>query len=256
VWFDEINKQYENLDYPAEGENRNVRDDKIYSIIDKLHIEAEVRSNRRHHRKARLAYERALEISVKEYGLFSPVRVKCLDEFARQLHWLGEYKEAEKLFRLALKIFVRMPPVELEHHLLRSKVMFHLAHLLQERVGDNNEIELLLRNAVQIIEAEGGADHPDLPAALGFHALALGDLGDDTQSEILLRRAISLGEKLSMNAKISGDTDLCTYFELKLMFHESFLNDVLERTGRSVEFAEDGMTRFMVAVEDRLNEHI
>lgn len=243
VWLDELNSHYDKLAYPAEGENRNERDDEICLILDKLRIEATARSDRKHHKKARVLYERALEIAVKEFGLFSSVRVICLDDFARQLHWRGEYKEAEMLYRLALRIFERAPPVDLQQHLLRVEVMNHLAHLLQDNGGNGDEIESLLRNSVQIIEVEGGSDHPDLPAALGFHALALGDLGDDAQSEVLLRRAISLDKKLSMNAKKSGDTDLSIYYELKLMLHESFLDDVLKRTGRSDEivgdFAED-----------------
>jgi hypothetical protein len=58
-----------------------------------------------------------------------------------------------------------------------------------------------------------------------LYSLALGDLGHNARAEILLRQAISLGEKL-----IGSDY-------LQELLQVSFLNDLLARAGCSGDIA-------------------
>jgi tetratricopeptide (TPR) repeat protein len=114
-----------------------------------------------------------------------------LDAHATLLQTMGQYDEAEPLFRRAIAIGEKtLGP----NHPDVATRLNNLASLLQDQ-GNYDEAEPFFRRALAIGEKTLGPNHPDVATWLSNLASLLYAQGNYLDAEPLYRRALAIGEK-------------------------------------------------------------
>ncbi len=134
------------------------------------------------------------EAAIKEAQEFGPEDIRLLTAewyVARARGALGEYAEAEKIFRRLLEIGEKKYGANNEHvaHILKG-----LASIFK-RQGRQVEAATLYQRAIAIQEQTIGVDHPDFAESLYSLAGVYQGLGKLSEAEQFLIRAIEIAEK-------------------------------------------------------------
>ena len=135
--------------------------------------------------------ENLIRVAREEFGDESAELAAALNEHAITIEALGQYAEAEPLFRQALEIGEKTIGTE---HPNYAKGLINLAALL-EVMGRYDEAEPLYRQALEIGEKTIGTEHPDYAIRLNNLALLLRAMGRHDEAEPLYRQALEIDEK-------------------------------------------------------------
>jgi tetratricopeptide (TPR) repeat protein len=134
---------------------------------------------------------RGMLLARKIYGQDNPVYAKMLGAYATDLHYLGDNKQAERLFRQVLRIRVRaLGPT----HRLTGQAYLNLAGTLTFE-GRWREALTLTRRALKILEASEGDDSPDAAFALAAEARVLTHLGRPAEAIPAALRALRISQR-------------------------------------------------------------
>ncbi len=135
-------------------------------------------------------YTTALSLSIRHLALAETgtafQHTRALNLQATLLKLVGRYKEAEPLYRQALKIDQATIG---EQHPDYAVHLNNLALLLQS-MGHYDEAEPLFRQALKIAQATIGEQHPNYAIRLNNLALLLHSMGRYEEAEPLLRQAL------------------------------------------------------------------
>lgn len=134
---------------------------------------------------------RAAALASRIYGEDSPVYAATLRAYARELHDLGNNKEAERLFRRVLEIRLRtLGP----HHRLTAQAYGDLGVIVTYR-GRWTEGMLLTKRALRIFESSEGRSSPDDAFALVEEVRILTHLGRPAEAIPIARRAMRISQR-------------------------------------------------------------
>ncbi len=137
---------------------------------------------------ARQSGRKFLALSRRDYGEKARETAVALDQLGRILNDMGEYPEAEPLFRQALEIGRETLG---ERHPDYAAGLNNLAGLLQA-TGRYEEAEPLFRQALEIDREALGERHPDYAARLNNLAGLLQATGRYEEAEPLFRQALEI----------------------------------------------------------------
>lgn len=110
-------------------------------------------------------------------------------DLGRTLHEAGRVVEAEREFRRAVAAFRTL---ELTRDTEYASTLFLMAEYAQVRGGQVEEAQAMYREALRILQAREGTDHPDIPRILAGLAWAHSRLGHPDSATVLLRQAADL----------------------------------------------------------------
>jgi Novel STAND NTPase 1/Tetratricopeptide repeat len=132
---------------------------------------------------------RAMMLAKKLYGANNPVYAKMLEACATDFHYLGNNRQAERLFRAALRI-----PPEILGAQLSGQAYLNLGSTLTFE-GRWREGLALTRRALGILESSEGRDSPDAAFALAAEARILTHLGEPAAAIPLAQRALQISQR-------------------------------------------------------------
>lgn len=135
--------------------------------------------------------ELALSIAEQTMGANHPDTGAIINNLARLMHDMGNYAEAELLYRRSLVISEQTEGTD---HPSTGASLNNLALLLKD-AGNHKGAEPLYRRSLAIGEKSQGHEHPDTGIRLMNLAVLLKDMGDHARAEPLYRRALSIIEK-------------------------------------------------------------
>ncbi|MFK7942168.1 MAG: tetratricopeptide repeat protein, partial [Paracoccaceae bacterium] len=137
----------------------------------------------------RFALER-LDLTIAEFGKNTTQHATALNNLALMLNEVGQYEQAEPLYREAIKIGKATIG---EGHPEYATRLSNLASLLRD-MGRYEEAEPLYREAIKIDKAALGEGHPGYAIDLNNLANLLKDMGRYEEAEPLYREAIKIGK--------------------------------------------------------------
>jgi tetratricopeptide (TPR) repeat protein len=117
---------------------------------------------------AKSLLQRALDIQEKALGKAHPSTAKSLNDLAVLYCALGQYSEAEPLFKRVLETYEKVGTVTESPHYAAS--LNNLAALYRTQ-GRYLEAEPLYKRALEIYERTLGEEHPDIATSLNGLAL-------------------------------------------------------------------------------------
>jgi len=129
-------------------------------------------------------YRVALDLARRLYGEGHPNTLMVLSNLAGVMNLEGSYEEAERLLRL--KVDLERSALPANHWRLGSSLVSGLGRALVER-GKYSEAEPVLREGLEILEADLGVDHSWVATARGVLASCLFGLGRNAEAASLVR---------------------------------------------------------------------
>ena len=198
----------------------------ISSLLDDL---AKVYTRGQQWALAKQTYERALDIDRRVLGDDHPRVAQHLENLAIVEQTIGDPKQAETLYRDALK---RMDSAYGERHPETAIVKGNYGLLLQHE-GRLTEAEPLLRDAVAIRLSLFGPDNYNVGYARVSLAMLLHDKGDLAASENEFRQALAIYDK-SLPANHQYRAALLMHFA-RLLVDRNKSTEALAKSAESIE---------------------
>lgn len=143
------------------------------------------------YQRAKILYERALQIDEEVQGPDHPDVARDLNSLSEVLRRLDDLQEARKCVQRALKIDEQVSGLD---HAKVASDLDRLGSVLQDQ-GELQEARKCFERAIKIYEKVYGPDHTLVAMAMNNLGTVLGKMGDRLGAKMQIKRALKIFEK-------------------------------------------------------------